>query len=1064
MTGKPIKIEILADGRQARQEIASVERSLTGAMDRIRQEVRSVPGLAAIAQALAPISGLAAAAPVALLSVASAAGAAAVASIGFADALKGQLDPIIQDTSARVDALATAQKALRNATRSLSNAQQTAAESIKQVARAERELVDARADAKRAELDIAKARDEARKALVDLRLELQRSALDERDASLAVKRALREQRDVLRSAASTQLDREEAAQKVAQAEQDLKEATAKREQLQKDANKADKAGVNGSEAVQNALRAHEQALQAVADATDRVSREQLDSKQAAQAALDAALALKEAQVNVQQAAEKTTVAQQRAALAMESLAPAARAVVEEIKRLFPTIDGFRQRIQQAFFLPLIGLLTSLTGGPLPKVADGMANVAGAVAGFSRSVVEAVLSGRSLLGILDTLDATTQGINTLRLGNVGGNIAEALGAVLQTTAPLVDRFAKFLSEGIANISKAVIKAADNGDLTKAIETAITATLQLGHVLANIGRLVDVVFTAAERNAGGLLNNLGRITDGILGFLNSAEGQSGLDALFSTLAVVGQAVGTVLSAVLPAVAQAVTDIAPALQELAPALAGVLVQLAPLIPVVAQFAAALAEALIPILNALTPLLRENQQTIKLMAQVLLAGGLAWVTFGKSVNTTVGAINAVKGTLGEVKQISGGLSTAFASFGSGSAKAGSKFKTFAKTAVSGLANFGSAAAGIGRSVGTAIASLGRLNIAQKLAAAGTRIFAAAQAALNLVLSLNPIGLIVLAVAALVAGLVLAYRNSETFRRIVNNAFSAVLKAVQVVVSWIRENWPKLLLILTGPFGPILALVFQFRSRIIGFFGGVIDWVKRNWPLLLAPLLGPFGLLLPAIVKYKDRILAAIKGIPDWVRRNWPALLGLLTGPFAGIVVPIIANFQKIKDFIGRVFTDLPNMMRGIGRNIMDGITQGLKDGIRGLTDTVTDIGEAIPDNLKRVLGIASPSKVTAQLGAWTIEGFTNALAAGLTDVSRASQKVAKVSTAGLAQVEVPGINSAAAATLTTVAATTVPAQQAPVQITVNVPPTADKAGVGKAVFDALNEFYRTTGRPKLA
>ncbi len=1062
MSGRPIKIEILADGRQARQEIASVERSLSGAMDRIRQEVRSVPGLAAIAQALAPIAGLAGAAPVALLSVASAAGAAAIASIGFADALKGQLDPVIQDTTARADALATAQKALRNATRSLSNAQQTASESLKQVARAERELVDARSEAKRSELDIAKARDIARRALVDLRLELKRASLDEKDAAIAVREALREQKRINKSAASSQLDRDKAAQAVADAEQSLAEATAKRQQLTVDANKADKAGVNGSEAVQNALRDHEQALQAVADAQDRVAREQLDSRQAAQAAVDAALALKEAQENVLQASQKQTVAQQRALLALQGLAPAARAVVMEIKELFPTLDGFRQRIQQAFFAPLIGMLTLLTKTAFPQVTDGLAGVAGAVGAFGRSVAEAVLSGRSLDGILKTLGATTDGINTLRMGNVGGNIAEALGAVLQATAPLVDRFARFLSEGIANISASIITAADNGDLTKAIETAITAVLELGHVLANIGRIVDTVFTAAERNAGGLLNNLGRITDGILGFLNSAEGQSGLDALFSSLAVVGQAVGTVLAAVLPAVSQALVALAPSVQELAPALAGLLVQLAPLIPVVAEFASVLIEALVPVLKAITPVLAENQGVVKAIAQVLLAGGLAWITFGKTINTVVGSVNAVKSTLGEVRQISDGVTTALTKGGPAAAKAGSKIATFAKSVGSGLLSAGQAAAGIGPAIGRGVAALGKLGIAQKLAAVGTRAFAIAQAGLNLVLSLNPIGLIVIAIAALVAGLVLAYRNSETFRRIVNAAFAGVLAAIRAVVDWVRTNWPALLILLTGPFAPVLLLVRKFGPQILGVFGSVIEWVKRNWVSLAALLLGPIGAVIAPIFKHRDQILGALKGVPDWVRRNWPLLLGLLTGPFAGIVVPIIANFQKIRDFIGRVFTDLPNMMRGIGHNIMDGITNGLKDGVRNLLSTVTDIGNAIPDELKRVLGIASPSKVTRRLGGWTVEGFTDALSAGISEVSRQAGKLATAASSGLAQVAVPSVGLAAAGTLAVTAAAGAGAA-APVEVTVNVPPTADKASVGKAVLDALNEHFRTTGRPRI-
>lgn len=59
--------------------------------------------------------------------------------------------------------------------------------------------------------------------------------------------------------------------------------------------------------------------------------------------------------------------------------------------------------------------------------------------------------------------------------------------------------------------------------------------------------------------------------------------------------------------------------------------------------------------------------------------------------------------------------------------------------------------------------------------ASTAARIWTPIQAALNLVLSANPIGLVVLAIAGLVAGLVLAYKKSETFRGIVNGVWAGV-------------------------------------------------------------------------------------------------------------------------------------------------------------------------------------------------------------------------------------------------------------------------------------------------
>ena len=88
--------------------------------------------------------------------------------------------------------------------------------------------------------------------------------------------------------------------------------------------------------------------------------------------------------------------------------------------------------------------------------------------------------------------------------------------------------------------------------------------------------------------------------------------------------------------------------------------------------------------------------------------------------------------------------------------------------------------------------ATIKALNAMQLEAASGAGVLKVAQAGLNTVLSANPIGLVVAALAALAAGLVTAYHTSETFRSAVDSAFSAIQKTasnvIGSVVDWINE------------------------------------------------------------------------------------------------------------------------------------------------------------------------------------------------------------------------------------------------------------------------------------
>lgn len=91
--------------------------------------------------------------------------------------------------------------------------------------------------------------------------------------------------------------------------------------------------------------------------------------------------------------------------------------------------------------------------------------------------------------------------------------------------------------------------------------------------------------------------------------------------------------------------------------------------------------------------------------------------------------------------------------------------------------------------------------NVAVKASAAATKIWAGVQAALNAVLTANPIAIVVMAIAALAAGVYTCYQNFEGFRNVcdavwgaVKNVASAVwdalVKAFEKASTVIKEAW----------------------------------------------------------------------------------------------------------------------------------------------------------------------------------------------------------------------------------------------------------------------------------
>jgi phage-related minor tail protein len=124
------------------------------------------------------------------------------------------------------------------------------------------------------------------------------------------------------------------------------------------------------------------------------------------------------------------------------------------------------------------------------------------------------------------------------------------------------------------------------------------------------------------------------------------------------------------------------------------------------------------------------------------------------------------------------------------------------------------------------------------------TKIWSGAQAVLNAVLSANPIVLIIGSLIALGAGLVIAYKKSETFRDIVNGAFSAVSDAASFM-------WNK-----------VLKPTFKW---IIDAFLNVADWIVKGADKAFGWIPGLGGKLdkaVDAVDHFKDQVNGKLDGI----------------------------------------------------------------------------------------------------------------------------------------------------------------------------------------------------------
>ena len=211
---------------------------------------------------------------------------------------------------------------------------------------------------------------------------------------------------------------------------------------------------------------------------------------------------------------------------------------------------------------------------------------------------------------------------------------------------------------------------------------------------------------------------------------------------------------------------------------------------------------------------------------------------------------------------------------------------------------------AGLSAAVLITNAALKAYEAIQVAVKAATVAWTGVQWLLNAALDANPIGLVVIAVGALGAALVLAYKKSETFREIVDGALAGVKGTVEALErafnqlrnaaflawDWIADHW-KLALFAFGPIGAAIYEIAQHFDQIKAAAQGAWGWITEN-----------FG---SGIGKVSAGVIAGIDAVTRAFRRVAGAVEAVV-----GAIESIIAAVERLIGWIGRIhFPHVPDL-----------------------------------------------------------------------------------------------------------------------------------------------------------
>jgi hypothetical protein len=166
----------------------------------------------------------------------------------------------------------------------------------------------------------------------------------------------------------------------------------------------------------------------------------------------------------------------------------------------------------------------------------------------------------------------------------------------------------------------------------------------------------------------------------------------------------------------------------------------------------------------------------------------------------------------------------------------------------------------------------------------------------------------------------------------------------------------------------------------------GLTETFQYLWPYIQIVISGMMAIIAP----WQALIIGALSAISQLLR-------GDFAGAWSTIQAAVSVFVSTVQTAIGTFVADVSAKIRGlvssivteataVGKSIADGIAKGISNGVAAITNAARAAAQSALNAAMALLGIASPSKVFANLvGKPISQGMAAGIMAGLPDVTNA-------------------------------------------------------------------------------
>ncbi|MFD2705454.1 phage tail protein [Salibacterium lacus] len=250
-----------------------------------------------------------------------------------------------------------------------------------------------------------------------------------------------------------------------------------------------------------------------------------------------------------------------------------------------------------------------------------------------------------------------------------------------------------------------------------------------------------------------------------------------------------------------------------------------------------------------------------------------------------------------------------------------------------------------------------------------------------------GPVGLVIAAIAALAAGLVIAYKRSETFRNVVNKAWEAIKTAWQATMDFFTTTLP------------------QWVNNIVKWFKNLGTQAKNVWNAIKNTLSTVWQAIKTAVMTvikgiwtgikqyfklYKTIIKTVMKAIKTTIKTIWKAIKTVFTTTVNAIKTFIQNSWKRLKNITSTVFNAIKNTIKTIWNGIKTAFTttvNAIKNALTAAWNTIKNTTQTVFNTVKTTI-----QSIWNSIKSWfssALSGIASTVSSKMTEAKNSIQNI---------------------------------------------------------------------------